>query len=517
MCTYLTKRGSTYYFRRVIPAELRPALGGKAEFMLSLRTKDREQAKRLIPDRTKETDRLLDEAGRRGARTEMPRPDGGAAISEFQIEQGELAARDWAERDARWEARQPLRERLLAAFELTTAEITPEEAAMRDLLRDVQADLTIERERAITRRLERVAEKRGIYVPSSAEGTPDAGPGKVAVSPSDVMLDTKIIELWAAERKPASKTIQMHRSDARWLLDRIGRKPVDQITRQDILTFKAKLIAEGQTATNIKNKLSRVRTLLQYAADNGHAAANVAAGVSIKDPDAGKKKRLPFSLDALNAIFASSVFTEGERPTQGRGEAAYWMPLLAIFSGARLEELGQLRPADVLQHSYHDPDGQIQTAWFIRITVEAGKLKNLASERLVPVHPELERLGFVDYAEAMQREKRERLFPALTKGPHGNFTHRWGQWFGTYLRKDCGVADKRMTFHSFRHAFIDYARRPDIPEAVQRRLVGHGSQDVHDHYGEGYGLHWLVEGIKSFKVPGLLLLSDGGNSQRQQE
>jgi hypothetical protein len=66
MCTYLAKRGSTYYFRRVIPAELRPALSGKAEFMLSLQTKDREAAKRLIPDKTKETDRLLDEARARG-------------------------------------------------------------------------------------------------------------------------------------------------------------------------------------------------------------------------------------------------------------------------------------------------------------------------------------------------------------------------------------------------------------------------------------------------------------------
>ncbi|MGK6356211.1 DUF6538 domain-containing protein [Sphingomonas sp. DT-207] len=501
MCTYLTKRGSTYYFRRVIPAELRPALGGKAEFMLSLRTKDREQAKRLIPDKTKETDRLLDEAGRRGAPIEISRPTGGPPISEFQIEQGEWAAQDEAERQARWEAREPLRRRLLAAFERSTMEISREEAAMRDLLRDVQFELTVEQERRLARRVERAEDRRGIRAPERAE---DA-----SLVPENatqgIMLDAKIIDLWAAERKPASKTIQMHRSDARWLLDRIGRKPVDQITRGDILAFKAKLIEEGQTATNIKNKLSRVRTLLQYAADNGHAAANVAAGVSIKDPDAGKKKRLPLSLAALNAIFASPVFAHGERPAQGRGEAAYWMPLLAIFTGARLEELGQLRPDDVSEQSYPDPEGQTQIAWFIRITAEAGKLKNVASERLVPVHPELERLGFLDYAKAMQKQRVERLFPALTKGPHGNFTHRWGQWFGVYLRKDCGVTDRRMTFHSFRHAFIDYARRPDIPEAVQRRLVGHGGQDVHDDYGEGYGLHWLVEGVKLYKVPGLCL------------
>jgi len=520
MCTYLTKRGSTYYFRRVIPAELRPVLGGKAEFMLSLRTKDREQAKRLIPDKTKLTDSLLDEARiRSGSSAPLPFPKTSSpAMSRFQLEQADMAAQDEAERQARWESREADRQRLLAAFERSTAKLTPDEAAMRDLLRDAQAELTIERERGVMRRLEAVAEQRGINVPGGIQPAPQARPDapEAVAETSGVMLDTKIIELWAAERKPAPKTISMHRGDARWLLARIGRKPVDRITRQDILAFKAKMLEEGQTPTNIKNKLSRVRTLLQFAADNDYAASNVAAGVTIRDPDAGKKKRLPFSLAALNAIFASPVFANDERPTQGRGEASYWMPLLAIFTGARLEELGQLRPDDVLEQTYPDPEGRERSAWFIRITADAGTLKNVASERLVPVHPELERLGFLRHARAMKKQKKERLFPALTKGPYGNFTHRWGQWFGTYLRKECGVADRRMTFHSFRHAFIDYARRPDIPEAVQRRLVGHGGQDVHDDYGEGYGLHWLVEGMKLYKVPGLKLPDMPENATKAQ-
>jgi hypothetical protein len=64
MCTYLAKRGSTYYFRRAIPAELRPAFGGRAEFMLSLRSKDRAEAKLRIPAHTVETDKLLADAAR---------------------------------------------------------------------------------------------------------------------------------------------------------------------------------------------------------------------------------------------------------------------------------------------------------------------------------------------------------------------------------------------------------------------------------------------------------------------
>jgi integrase len=323
------------------------------------------------------------------------------------------------------------------------------------------------------------------------------------------MLDTVIVDLWAAERKPKQKGIDAHRSVARWFYERLGKKPVDQISRADVLAFKSKLLEEGQTSANIKQKLSRLRTLLQWAADNGHAASNVAHGITIKDTQAARNKRRPFDLPALNCIFGSPIYAAGERPTQGRGEAAYWLPLLALFTGARLEELGQLRPADLVQLSYPDPDGTEQWGWFLQIVETDGQngteLKTAESERHIPLHHQLESLGFVAFAQAMKREGRERIFHKLTPGPYGNLTHKWGQWFGTYLRTTCGVADKRMTFHSFRHTFTDYLRRPDIPEGIQRQLVGHSSKDVHDDYGSGYNLHWLVEAVKLYTVPGLKL------------
>lgn len=271
------------------------------------------------------------------------------------------------------------------------------------------------------------------------------------------------------------------------------------------------MLEEGQTPANIKQKLSRLRTLLQWAADNGHASSNVAHGITIKDTQAAKNKRKPFDLAALNAIFASPVYAKGQRPTQGRGEAAYWIPLLALFTGARMEELGQLRPSDIVELTYPDPDGTDQRGWFISLIEVEGddgtELKTAESERLIPIHPQLQRLGFVAFAKAASEQGRERLFDQLTPGPYGNLTHKWGQWFGRYLRDTCRVTDKRMTFHSFRHTFTDYVRRPDIAEGIQRQLVGHSSKDVHDDYGAGYNLYWLVEAMKLYKVPGLKIAS----------
>lgn len=258
-------------------------------------------------------------------------------------------------------------------------------------------------------------------------------------------------------------------------------------------------------------KLSRLRTLLGWAYQNDLAPTNVAEGISVKVADSGKGKRLPFALDELQAIFASPVYANGDRPKGGKGEAAYWLPLLGLFTGARLEEIGQLRVSDVQRRDYPDQDGKTLAGWFLHITEatdergQANRIKNAASERLVPLHPELKRLGFIAYVEGL-KDQQGRVFPDLVPNIYGRLTAKWGEWFGPYMRKVCGVTDKRKVFHSFRHTFKDYSRRARMPEGIQRQIMGHAGKDVADDYGSGYDLHSLAEAIATYRVPGLLLL-----------
>jgi integrase len=280
-----------------------------------------------------------------------------------------------------------------------------------------------------------------------------------------------------------------------------------------VLAFKDKLLAEGQSVSNTNMKLSRLRTLLGWAYQNDLIPANVAEGISVKVADGGKNRRLPFSLAELQAIFSSPVYAIGERPKRGKGEAAYWLPLLGLFTGARLEEIGQLRVADIQKHSYPDRDGKMLSGWFLHITQDtdergqANRIKNAASERLVPVHPELERLGFIAYVEGLDDQK-GRVFPDLVANVYGRLTAKWGEWFGPYLRTVCGITDKRKVFHSFRHTFKDYTRRAGTAEGVQRQLMGHSGKDVADGYGSGYDLNSLVEAMAGYRVPGLEIVSN---------
>jgi len=498
MCTYLDQVQHTYYFRRAIPAELQPFIltrSGKprTEWKLSLGTKDRDEAKRLIPAKTIESQALLDAASAMLRGSPLPSPVAGNRspwASEAAFENWKEGDRDQREADARHHGRRHIRRRILRDTEGGSGEIGQENAAIRDVIRQASRDA---REAA-----ERIATGKAVEAPREP----------VATAAQDIMLDTTIVPLWAAERKVLPKGKDAHSAVVRWFYERVGRKAVADITRKDVLAFKSALVTEGASLANIKVKLSRLRTLLQWAADNDYAESNVASGITIKDTDAAKNKRKEFDLASLNAIFASPVFTDGVRPISGKGEAAYWLPLLALHTGARLEELGQLRPADIQQISYPDGEGVDRQSWFMRLIEDAEgnpHLKTAGSERDVPIHATLERLGFIEFVEAARKAEQPRLFPKLTPDKYGRLTAKWGEWFGPYLRGTCGVTDKRMVFHSFRHTFKQYARHAGIIEGVQRQIMGHGSSDVADDYGSGYPLHQVVEGMGLYKVPGLML------------
>ncbi len=292
------------------------------------------------------------------------------------------------------------------------------------------------------------------WVPPKAQGTP---------------LDTTLVDLWAKERAVSPKGVAKHRAAARWFLDKTEDRMVEQITKKDVLAFKNAMIAEGVTAANANAKLSCLRTLLGYAVENDFLDANPADRVNVLDKDKDRRKRKEFDLPSLHALFSSPVYSNDVRPRQGRGEAAYWMPIIALYTGARLEEIAQLRPKDVRHTEYLDGDDTPRRVWLICITQEDGlTTKNAASERRIPIHPELERLGFLRFAEDARACEQDQLFPALTPNIYGRLGAKWGEWWSGYRREVCGIHDRRIVFHSFRHTFKYYSRHVGMIDGVQR-------------------------------------------------
>ena len=218
----------------------------------------------------------------------------------------------------------------------------------------------------------------------------------------------------------------------------------------------------------------------------------------------------PFSLWELQKLFASPVFTKGLRPHGGKGEAAYWFPLISLFSGARRTEIGQLKVSDVRQG-----EGGI---WFFDFSDrgEDQRLKNESSARSVPVHSELIRLGLLDYVAGRARTT-EATAPlwAGFEPPVDPKTKAWSKWFGRYLGEH--VVDHRSkTFHSFRHTFKRGCREAGISEEIHHALTGHSGGGVGRAYGRerrddgsldrGISLSRLQAEISRVRYPGLALV-----------
>src|SRR5262249_47390153 len=148
---------------------------------------------------------------------------------------------------------------------------------------------------------------------------------------------------------PRSKTVSEWTGIVKDFTKTTGKRPVAAIEKTHIVAYKDALVEAKKAPATIRTRLAALHTLLKYAAENEIIQQNLASGVRIHTAagSRGTKSREHIPVENLQKLFSSPVFIQGLRPRAGKGEAAYWLPLLALFSGARLEELGQMLVQDV--------------------------------------------------------------------------------------------------------------------------------------------------------------------------
>jgi integrase len=170
------------------------------------------------------------------------------------------------------------------------------------------------------------------------------------------------------------------------------------------------------------------------------------------------------------------------------------MPLLMYYTGARREELAQLRARDVrrtfaaqaLPHlsilaSEDDDEGR--------------GVKTEGSRRLVPLHADLIARGFLEYTESVPKDGP--LFPKLTANPQGFYGANFGKRWGVYVREVVGIIGVSPS-HGFRHTFKTLAREVGISEEVHDAITGHsGGSRVAREYGE-MPLKRMAQELQSF-------------------
>lgn len=183
----------------------------------------------------------------------------------------------------------------------------------------------------------------------------------------------------------------------------------------------------------------------------------------------------PFSAEEVRAILNARAFTgcQSEQNHQDPGalkirDWRYWLPLIAAFTGARLNEITQLEVSDLVC-----ADG----VWALKIS-DGGKgqsLKNENSRRLVPVHPKLIELGLLSYHSVAMGKGQSALFHEIPLYRNSNRrSDHAGKWFRRFLVR-IGVKEEGGLggMHRWRHTLTDALRRAGVDDYQIAQVLGH--------------------------------------------
>jgi len=223
--------------------------------------------------------------------------------------------------------------------------------------------------------------------------------------------------------------------------------------------------------TTVNNQIRKVNSFFNWLVKQGLLTSNPMTGMKIKQKVSLKAARTSFSDSDISSIFSTAIFTEH----QFLHDYQFWLPLLALYSGARLEELCQLHLADIkldAEVPYFNIDDEYQEQ----------HLKNNSSRRAIPIHPELIKLGFNSFIKQKAFNGETKLFGYLIP-QRQKFGHKPSQWFSKYKIR-CGIDDSKKVFHSFRHTMVDSLKKIRAQDYEIKSLLGHQNGSVtHDIYG----------------------------------
>jgi integrase len=319
----------------------------------------------------------------------------------------------------------------------------------------------------------------------------------IPMVPRDMFKLDDVFKLWKnrkSSRPP--KTVRAFEQAFEELQARCTATTAAMLSKDDAVNFRNSLISSHTCSRRtVAKHISFLRAAFECARKDNKISVNPFDGVEVEldELEIKERTRLPFTGEELKTIFTGEVYQPGFVPRKSLGSSQYWLPLLSLLHGARLEELAQLKVEDVKWNQEH--------GHYLHIR---GRVKNASSLRQVPLHPEMARLGFLEHVESI---KSGSLFPTLRADKYGKLGTTYSTWFGRYLNS-LGITDPSRVFHSFRHTFVALCKQKaasGIPPEVREAMIGHTpTNEIAALYGDVmYPLEPMVSAMKHVVFKGL--------------
>ncbi|WP_166636173.1 DUF6538 domain-containing protein [Aliiroseovarius marinus] len=552
----LYRRNATYYHRAAIPRDI-AATYPKSEETFSLKTKDYQEALRLVRVAAVEVDRRFAAHRRRQASVAQPEltPEQLQKIHDEyyrhlleEDEENRLAGFAGYTAAKSFDDAQALNEDLAAETRRQYARGEADEffyGEAEDVLAWDGIDINLTPDSPSWVRLVRTLHEASLR---AAEAISERFQGQIVETPPDATGSAtadhsgpRLSVLFAEREEEAQRTgkwspklLDDYRQWTELFIELAGDRPILSYKKPDAREFKNVLMSlpsnrnkrrqtKGLSAmeaveagkaydlptlsvSTINKALGRLQATWEWASKQlDEEVLDIFGPMKLDTNGNARGEADPFSTAQLQAIFSSPIYS-GCRSTRLRAEPGdtdmsgtswYWLPLLGLWTGARLNELCQLGIDDVAEEN---------GIWFLRLRegddtqrIKGGKKRN------VPLHPELIRLGFIDYVEEKRRARKDRVFPRLKLDAKGYYSGQPSKDFSAYIAK-LGTKTDKTSFHSFRHNFKDACRHAGINPDINDILLGHALPGMAGRYGDGnIPLHRLYEAMCKVEYSGLSL------------
>ncbi len=302
----------------------------------------------------------------------------------------------------------------------------------------------------------------------------------------------------------STKTVDEYKSKFDVFNKYIGfNKTVSNITNQVIFNFvndlkNGKVTGKSLSVNSVNKYIAAINSFLncaklQGAIPNDKALPTYGQKLKIKNKSDESSYDI-FTNDDIKKIFNPENFADPKLLAASTFKPhMLWVPLIGLYTGARIEEICQLDLSDI-----RSVDINGANIWVIDINDDdLKKLKTTSSKRVIPLHSALIDIGLHKYIEDLKTNfpNEKLLFPYLTPNKYGRFSDGPSKWFGRYLTK-IGIVEKGKVFHSFRGTANNKLKQEGVTEEARCQVIGHVHDTINSSkYSEKFDALWLFQNV----------------------
>jgi integrase len=188
-----------------------------------------------------------------------------------------------------------------------------------------------------------------------------------------------------------------------------------------VLAMKPEVTISPKT---VNEHIRLLRAVFDWAENEGWITSNPSKVISFvsEGKRSREKARERYTHDELKKL-TDSLHDEAKAGKLKNRPERFWIPLIAMFSGMRLNEICQLQINDVKQCAEND-------LWYFDVNETEGvtTVKTSAGSRRVPIHPVLIELGFIEYYKKTRDSGATQVWPKLKQTQRG-YKRALDNWF----------------------------------------------------------------------------------------